>query len=417
MNLSHLFHHRLLPRFLLAGLLMGGMANQAFAQMDHSAHMGMMDKPNTCQGSGLECANAATPFLTPDGRLYLAWTAGGVVSIAQSIDLGRTFSNPVQVAEHGKSLDAGGDARPQLVVNGQHIVLTYAFFKDKNWNAQINKVLSDDGGNTFSAPVSIVADTSSQRFPSMLQTPDGKIFLSWIDKRIVNASKGTDHELLGGSIAYSFSNDGGVHFNPEKIANQSSCECCRIASATDPRGGLAIAYRAIFPGGIRDHATQYVSEAESSGPVRRISDDGWKTDVCPHQGPSIAISSLGTFHVAWFTLGSKRQGVFYAKSHNQGASYSSPIRIGLEGQAISRPYLFASGQHIWLVWKQFDGHMSTIYLRESLDDGRTWLKDRQLSQTMGYSDHPLIIGDGQFIYLSWLTRAEGYQLIKIGAVP
>ncbi|WP_114636628.1 hypothetical protein [Polynucleobacter necessarius] len=67
-------------------------------QMDHSSMMGSKPK-NTCQGAGLECANAATPFFTPDGNLLLSWTASGVVSIAQSTDLGKTFSPTVQIAE------------------------------------------------------------------------------------------------------------------------------------------------------------------------------------------------------------------------------------------------------------------------------------------------------------------------------
>ena len=47
---------------------------------------------NICQSASLECANAATPFFASNGKLLLAWTAGGVVSVAQSSDLGKSFS-------------------------------------------------------------------------------------------------------------------------------------------------------------------------------------------------------------------------------------------------------------------------------------------------------------------------------------
>ena len=406
---------RLIAKIFLSILLGMGVFGQAWPQMDHSAHMIMgAAKPANCEGSGLECANAATPFLTSDGKLYVTWTAGGTVSVAWSDDLGNSFSAPVKIAEHGKTLDTGGDARPQIIVQGDHVFITYAFFKDARWNAQINKAKSDNGGKTFSTPVSIVNDNSSQRFPSMLQLPNGKIFLSWIDKRIVAASKNTANEMLGGSIAYAFSEDGGTSFSQEKIANQDSCECCRIGVSLDPKGGLAFTYRAIFPGGTRDHASQYISNTEKLGPIRRVSHDDWKTDVCPHQGPAIAVSSEGVFHVAWFTLSPKRQGVFYANSHNEGATYSEPTRVGHEEGNVSRPYLLVAGKSVWLVWKEFDGHKTIVYMKNSWDDGKTWTESSALAETAAYSDHPLLIHRDKQVFLSWLTRDEGYRLINAG---
>jgi hypothetical protein len=174
-----------------------------------------------------------------------------------------------------------------------------------------------------------------------------------------------------------------------------------------------LAYRAIFPGGIRDHATQVIT-AKGAEPIRRVADDDWKTDACPHHGPSIAISNSGKFHVAWYTQGSKRSGVFYANSTNQGATYSKPSRVGAEGRNLARPYLLALDQHIWLAWKEFDGSKSSVYLKESRDDGNTWSTPKLLASTAGYSDHPLLLFRGKEAFLSWLTRDDGYQLISIG---
>ena len=411
------------PRFFTNPLLLSALVlsvlggiGSAQAQMDHSSGMTSMKAKSGdgCQSVGLECANAATPFFTPDGKLLLAWTANGVVSIAQSTDLAKTFTPAVKIAEHGKSLDTGSDARPQIVAdkNG-NAFLAYSFFKDSNWNAQINTARSMDGGNTFTAPVSLVNDRSSQRFPSVLMKLDGNLFISWIDKRLVAAAKQGGEKRLGGSIAYSTSQDGGKTFQAERIANESSCECCRIGVALDPQSQPVIVYRAIFPGGIRDQASQVIS-SKGAEPVRKVADDDWKTDACPHHGPSIAVSGTGKFHVAWYTQGSKRSGVFYANSSNQGLAYSKPSPIGSEGANVARPYLFASGQNVWLVWKEFDGKKSSVYLKESADDGNTWSSPKILASTAGYSDHPLLLARGDEVFLSWLTRDDGYQLINIG---
>ncbi|MBU3551493.1 exo-alpha-sialidase [Polynucleobacter sp. MWH-Berg-3C6] len=400
----------------LFSLFLLGAYGSSYAQMQHSSNMmsAAPAKSGACVGTGLDCANAATPYFAPDGRLLLAWTANGVVSVGQSSDFGKTFTSTVNIAEHGKSLDTGSDARPQIVADKQgNIFLAYAFFKDANWNAQINTTRSTDSGSTFSPPVSLVQDSSSQRFPSVLIRPDNSIFISWIDKRLVAAAKQGGAKRLGGSIAYSFSNDGGKTFQAERFANESSCECCRIGGALDINNQPVIVYRAIFPGGIRDQATQVIT-TKGAEPVRRVADDDWKTDACPHHGPSIAVSGSGKFHVAWYTQGSKRSGVFYANSSNQGASYSVPTRVGSEGANVSRPYLLAMGQQVWLAWKEFNGTDALVYIKQSVDDGKTWGAAQMISKTNGYSDHPLLVNKGDAVFLSWLTRADGYQLIKVG---
>jgi len=405
----------LLPKTLLLGVL--GICLHANVQAGDSSHPAKSSHTkvsNICQGIGLECANAATPFITKDGKLLLAWTAGGVVSVAQSMDVGKSFSSAVKIAEHGKALDTGSDARPQIVADQQgNIFLVYAFFKDSNWNAQINTARSADGGNSFTSPETLVKDGSSQRFPSLLIKPDSSIFIAWIDKRLVATAKRGGERRLGGSIAYSLSRDGGKTFEIEYFANENSCECCRIGGSLDPNGNPVLAYRAIFPGGIRDHATQVIT-AKGAEPIRRVAEDDWKTDACPHHGPSIVISGSGKVHVVWYTQGSKRSGVFYANSTNQGATYSKPSRVGAEGANVARPYLLASDQQIWLAWKEFDGGASSVYLKESRDDGNTWSTPRLLASTAGYSDHPLLLLRGNEVFLSWLTRDDGYQLINIG---
>jgi len=411
-------YYHLNLKTLLSGALGLLALNSAFAQMDHSAHMSKMSmgKSPACEGSSLDCANAATPFLKADGKLLLAWTSGGKVSVAQSVDMGKTFSLPTVVAEHGKSLDAGGDARPQIVSDAKgNVFLAYTFFKDSKWNAQINTARSTDSGTTFSAPESLVVNGSSERFPSVLMRPDGNIFIAWIDKRLVAASNKGGQKKLGGSIAYSNSLDGGRTFQTERIANEDACECCRIGVSLSQKNQPVIIYRAIFPGGVRDHASQIIS---SSGPdkIRRIANDGWKTDACPHHGPAIAVSSQGIIHAAWFTQGANRAGVFYANSHNEGASYSEPMRLGKVDASTSRPYLLALGKNIWLVWKEFDGHDTVVVMKQSGDDGKTWSKEAILSKTADYSDHPLLISQGNQVFLSWLTRADGYQLTKIGQI-
>jgi hypothetical protein len=387
---------------------------QVIVQQEHTMH----GSKTNCASPGLECANAATPFFTEDGALWLAWTAFGAVSVAKSYDMGRTFSERTEIANHQKSLDTGGDARAVITGDGKNrILVAYGFFKDNNWNAQINVATSTNGGETFGEPRPLVDDSSSQRFPTLSVDTQGHTVIAWIDKRLVAKAKNNGEIRLGGSVAFAWSDDYGQTFDQEIIANPNTCECCRIGLIAISKEQAAIAYRAIFPKGIRDHAIQIVSRSPNSvGKIRMIAEDNWKTDVCPHQGPSVALSKSHTLHSVWYTQGSKRQGLFYARSSDLGRSFSQPLRIGQEGLNETRPFILAIGNKIWVVWKEFDGKVASVWERFSSDDGAHWSQDQLITQTSGYSDHPLLVQYKEKAMLSWLTRSDGYQLIELGEI-
>ncbi len=403
-------------------LLLSTCFGSAYAQ-HHDTHQtspsSAASAPATpCKEPTLNCARAATPYFAPDGSLWVVWAANGVVSVARSDDLAKSFESPIEIAKHGTFLDAGPDARPQLVGNKKgDMTIAYAFFKDKQWNAQVNISTSFDQGHTFSIPTALSKDPASQRFASLAVDPQGKLFAAWIDKRLVAEAKKSGKKALGGSIAFAWSNDMGQSFSPENIAQADSCECCRIGISLTPQGSPVMIYRAIFNGNVRDHATQLVLNETQAEPAERVARDNWETDSCPHHGPSIAVSALGTYHAAWFTEGSARTGAFYARSSDAGKHYSEPQVIGNPKAQPARPYLLAQNKTIWMVWKEFDGKRAAIYMQRSVDDGANWSKPKQIAETVGYSDHPLLIQKQNHVYLSWLTAGQGYRLIPVDSTP
>jgi hypothetical protein len=87
------------------------------------------------------------------------------------------------------------------------------------------------------------------------------------------------------------------------------------------------------------------------------------------------------------------------------------------GHRAERPTLFTQGQHVWLAWKEFDGEATRVALMRSADGGATWGKSEAVAATDGASDHPLLIGNGRQVFLSWKTSAEGYRLLPLPATP
>jgi hypothetical protein len=53
-------------------------------------------------------------------------------------------------------------------------------------------------------------------------------------------------------------------------------------------------------------------------------------------------------------------------------------------------------------------------LMQSHDDGQSWSKPKAITTTSDTSDHPLLVSNGKQIFLSWMTKADGYRVQPIG---
>jgi hypothetical protein len=53
----------------------------------------------------------------------------------------------------------------------------------------------------------------------------------------------------------------------------------------------------------------------------------------------------------------------------------------------------------------------------SHDDGMTWSTPTPIAKTTDTSDHPLLVSDGRRVFLSWMTKADGYRFQPIEDEP
>jgi hypothetical protein len=362
-------------------------------------------------------AFTATPAFGPDGTLWLVRANADRVVVVKSSDLGRSFSAPVAVTPEPMNLDWGPDARARIAVDPKGgLVVTFAIFQDKRFNGRAFSARSSDNGVSFTRPQPLTADTTSQRFESVAIDPAGRVFAAWLDKRNVAPAVAAGRPYPGAALAYAWSDDGAA-FGSTSIGLDNTCECCRLGIAFAGPGRPVIAFRNIFEGSIRDHAVVTFKDATTPGPLRRVSADDWKLEACPHQGPSLAIAPDGSQHVAWFTDGAARKGLFYARADSADTTFGAPLALSSPDRQPARPYLLANGPALHLVWKEFDGAKAQVRWQVSHDSGRTWSVARTVADTDDASDHPLLVAHAGRAYLSWLTKAQGYRLIPLEDQP
>jgi hypothetical protein len=359
----------------------------------------------------------ATPAFGPDGTLWLVRPKVDRIVVERSSDLGKTFSAPVTVTPDPMNLDWGPDARARIAVDPKGgLIVTFGVFQDKNFNGRAYFARSSDNGASFTRPRPITSDTTSQRFETAAVDPAGRVFAAWLDKRNVAKARAAGRAYPGAALAYAWEN-GDAGFGDTSIALDNTCECCRLGLAFAGAGRPAVVFRNIFPGSVRDHGVITFRDPTTPGPVRRISLDDWKIEACPHHGPSMAIAPDGSYHVAWFTDGSVRKGLFYARADSADTPYSQPRALSKPDRQPARPYLLANGQALHLVSKEFYGAKVVVRWQVSQDSGRNWSDTRTVAETADASDHPLLVADKQRTYLSWLTKIEGYRLIPLGDQP
>jgi hypothetical protein len=362
-------------------------------------------------------AFSATPAFAPDGTLWVVRPAVDRIVVRRSTDLGKTFAAPVTVTPEPMNLDWGPDARARIVVDPKgQLVVTFGTFRDTHFSGRAYFARSSDGGASFTRPRPLTADTTSQRFEVAGVDPTGRVFAAWLDKRNVAKARAAGRAYPGAALASAWE-DGDAGFGDTSIALDNTCECCRLGLAFAGAGRPAVVFRNIFPGSVRDHGVVTFRDPTTPGPVRRVSVDDWKIEACPHHGPALAIAPDGSYHVAWFTDGAARKGLFYARAASGDAPYSQPRPLSAANRQPARPYLLANGSALHLVWKEFDGDKVAVRWQVSHDSGKQWSPPRTVAETADASDHPLLVADRQRTYLSWLTKNEGYRLIALGDQP
>ncbi len=401
-------------RTLVLGLLASAMSACAALAHDASMHGA---RAGACSEPLPKCAITVTPIFDKDGALRVIYAVAGRVYVARSRDEGRTFERAIAISGAPANMDDSFEGRPTIVMSRDGtLAAAWSVWRDKQWNAMVLFSRSLDGGKTFSAPRRL-AQSVSQRFPSLGFAPDGTLWATWLDKRNIATAKSAGDDYEGAGLALSVSRDNGATFSPSVIVSDRTCECCRISLAFDADGGAVAAWRQIFGKNFRDHDVGKLGADGKSVDAVRVSEDNWAIDACPHHGPSLAIDSAGTRHVAWYTGGGVRKGLFYAHEAGQGAPFSAPQAIGDNARTAQHPQVLVNSGLLVRAWKEFDGETTAILFQVSRDNGDAWTPAATVATTKDASDHPILIAKDERVFLSWLTKAEGYRLLSLPITP
>ena len=363
-------------------------------------------------------ANANVTLAAEGRRVAAAWAASGKtgtdIFVATSGDAGRTFSEPRRVNDVDGDASVNGEQPPRVVLRGNDVSVIWV--SRKSGVAAIRTAASSDGGKTFAPARTITppAVTGARGWESAAFADDGALHVAWLDGRSNpprEPGAAHVHGAMRQDIYHAMWRGGGAP--AETRVASDVCFCCKTAIVTRGRD-VYVAWRHLFPGGVRDIAIARSSEEGNafSSPVR-VSADDWKIDACPDDGPAMSLAADGAVHVVWPTLvqteGEARMGIFEAVSRDGGATFSPRARVDDATAAPSHPRIASDGVRRAVVWDELAGGRRRVMVRSgdaaprAISDGRA-------------ASYPAIAAaDGAFVvaYTDQLGEASVIRALRV----
>ncbi len=359
----------------------------------------------TVPGGAIDSDQPVSPVssvaFTPDGRLVRIRATAQAVIADVSNDSGAHFAPAVNVSSSSQRIVARRDDPPALAVdNSGRISVVYYVAERRAVVPYIS--YATPGGLQFSEPVALGGPSQGEEHAMvrLAAAPDGETWLFWY---------GSQRHARGGSLYYARADQPARLQAPSQKLVDSVCECCRPAVDFDTYGNPVLFARMTFTDGSRDHALLKVNPRA----VQPAVVDEWRINACPMQGPALSIDTAGRYHVVWFTLGEKRQGLFYAHSDDQGRTFSPPLSVGSVAANARHAGVIARADRVVIAWEESSGDSTQLRIMQSVDRGQNWLAPQVIAAAAGPADYPDVIAQGDRIFVSWNSTAGGYRLFPV----
>jgi hypothetical protein len=343
--------------------------------------LGTVTRVSTCAGQNAEVEQAADPAL---GYVYEEWMGCKGIAFARSTDGGRSFSKPIAVpGSVGSNFNAWD---PALAVAPDGTVYA-AFMRAK-------------GGQWY--PVVAASFNHGVSFPqvSPLIPPDRK---NWGDRDFI--AVGPD-----GTVYVTWD------YGPERTSVTFICSAS--GSCAFATGDLNVVMQKSTDGGktwskMSDISPGFPASGGDSAPLV-VQPDG-RIDVL-YQGYHITNTTTYTMKPAYS---------YFTSSTDQGATWSTPVRVGPQGGTMSLAEWWIDGDisidaagNLYATWdtqgKNSSGsHVDTGWLSFSTDGGATWSAPLQAPADTRNVPHIMEVtgaGDG-IADVAWLSDSnpKGYS--------
>lgn len=342
-----------------------------------------------------DTAAGSCPYLTKDNKdnIVLSWvkqldTSASIYCYAVFMEHDKTFGKSIDIPASA-NIHAHSENLPKIVFKPSGEIIAVWGAANPNpgntYSGLVYYAQSFDAGKTWSKAKRLVNDMAGfdQRYFDVALMPDGEAAIIWLDNRKKTAKEG--------SALYFAQTKGNNGFKNERQISEPCCECCRTDLFIDSKMNVHVLYRAIINDSIRDmvHSVSTDGGNTFSSP-KKISNDNWVINGCPHTGPAMAQNQEG-LQFTWFTAGSGT-GVFYNHSKDNGNTFSKKDSLSTGGGRHPQITTLKNG-NILIVWdenfQKAKKYISRVGLQLRSPEGDYLIKDYITSDNSN-STYPVI---------------------------
>jgi len=364
----------------------------------------VFDKPHEAHVS------APAVAVTRDGKIVLAWIAQQGHDNNLFVAQPGSDPKPVRVNPEGLSVDSLHQPPGLALGPGGEVYVSWSSAKPVPegglFASDLRLSRSLDGGRTFENPLRVNEDRPiSHSFEGLGVAPDGTVIVSWIDSR--------DGVSTAGTYLARVAERGSRVEKTLKLDEGETCVCCRIDVAAGPGDTVAVAWRKVFPGSIRDMVVGLSRDgARSFSPAGLVHADRWKINACPHRGGSVAMDGRGRVYLAWYTETAEGQPRMLFAASGDGLRFGPPSRLNTAAGYIPDQVRLAADPagRVAIVWEEATAVRRRVLLRYSTDGGRTLSAPQALSQAIkAYAPDVAVAPSGDFV-VAW--HEEQFPVLK-----
>ena len=346
----------------------------------------------------------------PDGGALLTWGAEeGQVNQLYVARMGAGESKPVRVNPDNLAIEALHHPPRLAVAQTGEVYLSWSSAKPipegTLFASDLRLSRSVDGGKSFTGHLRVNEDRSiSHSFDALAVAPDGTVLVSWLDSRAGGANAGTYMARVV---------DAGTRVDGIATVGDDTCVCCRVDAAAGPGETVALIWRKVFPGDIRDMVLSTSRDGgRSFGAASLVSADHWRITACPHRGGSVGVDGRGRIYATWYTEGTQARPDLYFATSDDGRTFGPRRRLHTSSTSIpdhARMAVTRDGRAV-IVWEDSTAVRRRIVLRYTTDGGRTLSAVHTLSTAIKAWEPDIAAApDGSFL-IAW--HEEQFPSVK-----
>lgn len=335
-----------------------------------------------------------TPQVAVDaaGNISVAWeddtASNSNILFSRSSDGGATFSSPKNISN-----SSGFSTNPRMAIDA-HGNINVVWVDDTPGTPDVMFSHSTDGGATFSTPVNLSNDPAYSNSAQLAVDSLGNIHVVW------------ESDTVSLGILFSHSTDGGVTFSAPLTLSTNTNGSLSPQLALDLSGNVNV----VWEDDVLGHSDISFSHSSDKG-VTFSTPKSLSNNVGNSTSAQLVVDQIGSVSALWLNDSPGNFAVFFSRSADKGATFSSPRNLSNNPGDANNPQLaLGLGSNLYVAWESTipPAAAPDIFFLGSADAGVTFSLPQNLSNNPGFSTNPqMAVNAAGYINVVWQDNTPG----------